>query len=129
MKDNLHQVVEYTIDAPGQADVLRRGTVTHYSEDGTIIYIADDLGEGKTSARQMPVGQFWVRKVIQTLPAPNPLVAAGLAPDPAAVDPTPLAERRLSSSPMGSQTRRSMGSRPAREVAGAAGPDEFAEPK
>jgi hypothetical protein len=56
MKDNLNQVVDYTIYAPGESTALRRATVTHYSEDGTVVYLQDAAGEGKASvARQLPV--------------------------------------------------------------------------
>jgi hypothetical protein len=130
MKDNLHQVVDYTIDAPGQSDVLRRGTVTHYSEDGTVVFLSDDLGEGRTEPRQMPVGQLWVRKIISTLPAEDVLVASGLVAAPAPAGPELSTERRLSSPQVQPETRRAMGRRAPRDnVPGAAGPDEFADPK
>jgi hypothetical protein len=133
MKDNLNQVVEYTIEAPGECNVLRRATVTHYSEDGTVVYLHEDPGEGKTAiARQLPVGQFWVRKIIETLPAPDQLVAAGLAaapPPPPSPEVDPSMGRRLSPLRTQPETRRSMAqAKSFKPIPGAAGPDEFADP-
>lgn len=130
MKDNLNQVVEYSIEAPNVEVAERRtATVTGYNPDGTLVFLKDADGV----ERHLPVGTFMVHKILGDVPGKDQLVAAGLAPEPAPPVPAGQAagdSRRLSVPDVSTETRRRMGGKPPpKDRPDAAGPDEFAEPK
>lgn len=134
MKDNLNEVVEYSIDST-QSDpkVRRQAMVTAYSPDGAIVYLENRLEGGGVEKLQLPVGVFLVHRILEKGGAQDELVNAGLAAAPA---PVPAGEaedrdsRRLSESPITPEKRRTMGKKaPVDHGTAAAQPDEFAEPK
>lgn len=136
MKDNLNQTVEYSIDSNTHDPKVRRTAVVRgYSNDGAIVFLVDQLDDGTTQERQLPVGTFLVHAILKKGDAQDELVNAGLAaPAPAAEDrgqrteDGPNDERRLSQSPIASEKRRSMGKKtPPDHGTAAAQPDEFAD--
>lgn len=127
MKDNLHQVVIYGVEAAGHDPKTRRtATVTGYSSDGSEVHLEDHLEDGKLSARRLPVGVFMVHKIVEQRVV-DEAVEAGLI-EAAPVEPLNRDARRVSESGVSAETRKRMGKRaPPEHGANAAQADEFAE--